>query len=384
MPTSAGEYYAEAGRSLGAHISSAFQQLAARRREEDKQRQQVQGILDVAKTIQVNDPKTGKPKAFFTPDQVQMVQHLLDQHKAYQAGAAAASLGMGKGILQRAAQMNQTMQGPIYKQDQYGVHQYNPHTGVWSTVNPRDPNTGLTAGQSATQTRLSQAARARTQDAQQKQFDSTLKGLGINRQQLFDPHALEGGAMVGGQFYVPGQIDPNTGVAPIPADKDGNFDQSKITAFRVGYRAPVWPTNDKGVPKKDLPPIDKGKPGTVIQPEDLQAYRDQALSLADPKFKQALMAPQWALGQDPEAPTNPQDPGSQTVGQVLQNAQDYAESMRKAALTNPEYRRRVLGAATSAATDTTTQMQMPSDTTVNPVQQATAPGAPEEDDSEGE
>src|ERR1044072_5433302 len=142
----AGEIYAQTGRDIGDHIFSAFSHLAARRQQEDRARQQVQGILDAAKTVQVTDPKTGKPKPFFSPEQVQTVQHLLDQHKAYQAGAMAAGFGMSKDILQRAAVMNQSMQGPIYKQDQFGVHQYNPHTGVWSTVNPRDPQSGLHAG----------------------------------------------------------------------------------------------------------------------------------------------------------------------------------------------------------------------------------------------
>src|SRR5947199_8011436 len=99
----AGEIYRHSISSFGNSIAEGIKYYQTRYEREKQMLDTVQGYLDVAKKLQVQDPKTGKPKNFFNDEQLNTVQQLIKEHKAYQAGSTAAALGIGKGLLQRAA-----------------------------------------------------------------------------------------------------------------------------------------------------------------------------------------------------------------------------------------------------------------------------------------
>src|SRR5438477_3107478 len=96
----------------GNAIAEALTRVAAQNAKQKAILDQVQGYIDVAKTVTRTDPKTGEQKPFFTPDQIQLVQQAHDQHHAALAASRATAFGMGKDILQRAAKADEIAQGP--------------------------------------------------------------------------------------------------------------------------------------------------------------------------------------------------------------------------------------------------------------------------------
>lgn len=377
-----GSIYAETGRDIASHISSAFQRLHAEHQKEEDARQRVQGVLDAAKTIQVNDPKTGKPKPFFSPDQVRTVQHLLDLHKAAQAGAMAGAFGMGQHAANRAAMLNNAQAGPLTYTTKDGTFLWNPSSGGFSQINPRDPKTGLTASASTNEAQKAQAFKARAADQQQKQFDKTLGTYGVNRAQLFNPNGMELGVQQGGQFFVPGQTNPLTKTTPFPNDpKTGAFDKSQANAVRVGYRAPVYPLDAKtGEPDTEQKPIDPGKPGTILTPDELTALQHQAISMGDPRYASAQQTIDYATGLLQKG--QGQLPNGADAQQTIQNAQLYMQKARSALspgrTANPEYIKQILGAAANKATDVTSQVSGDHEVAPQQVDQPAPPPPPDE------
>lgn len=354
-----GSIYAETGRDIASHISSAFQRLHAEHQKEEDARQRVQGVLDAAKTIQVNDPKTGKPKPFFSPDQVQTVQHLLDLHKAAQAGAMAAGMGMGANALARIRQQQALAGGPVSGHLPDGTPIIVGPTGAAHTYVPRNQQ-GQTANSILTQNRQAQIANSRNAFARQQAFDAQLKQAGVNRFSLFNQgEGVEGGKIVNGKFILPGQDmsgkpvnapppDPNepdggkayqAAIAKmvIPVTANGNFDQNQITEYRLGKRDPD--------PKGATPALQAGSTGHFLSKDDYQGLQDQAIYMGDPNLQRNKM---W-LESNKDSPD------------YADNLASYRNQIKQARAVmdpahpsyNPEYRAQVLSAGARSGTDTT-------------------------------
>lgn len=385
----AGEIYAHAGEQLGSHIAEAITRWQTIRRHDEDVHQKAQGLLDAASGIMVADGKGGQ-KPFFSKDQIATATNLLHMHKEAQAQAFMQANGFMQAA-RRAAMMNNAQLGPQTGYAKDGTPMRLSASGAWEPYVPRTRQ-GLTAGSVQSNTRLTQAARARTAEKQQQTFDGTLKSLGIdNRETLFNPAYIQRGYL--NPTEIPSKqahwYSSKTPGKPagtfVPLKPDEQPPEGVTPGYRVGFKPPVYPTKSDGVTQDTSAPASiKGSQGKFLPEPDLQGYRDMAIGLADPKFKNALAAPEWAKGKDPEAPTDPSNPDSKTVGAVLQDATNYANSMRKQALVNPDYRARVLGAAVSGATDTITQV--PGAPDPGAVAQPAAPVQTEEETSgdEGE
>src|SRR6266478_1350934 len=101
-------YYGGSGSGAGDiwyhALSGAGENLAkglAKYRKDSQDLQAIQGMLDVARRIQTPDQKTGKPKNFFSDQQIQDIQRLIDTRNAKAAGAQEMALGIGKGMVDR-------------------------------------------------------------------------------------------------------------------------------------------------------------------------------------------------------------------------------------------------------------------------------------------
>jgi hypothetical protein len=362
MPTDAGEIYAQTGRELGHTIASAMQRHEEIHRQQDKVQQQVQGLLDGAKTLTINDPKTGKPKPFFSPEQVQHVQSLLDQHKAYQAGSLAAGMGMGANAIARIRQQQAMSGGPVSGHLPDGTPIIVGPTGAVHTYVPRNAQ-GQTTNSQITQNRQAQIANARNAMARQTGFDTELSKQGLNRMSLFSPNVAAGveqGAVYNGKFYTPGEPavgpdkkplkttvtkpDPaNPGqttseevpIVPVMAGADGSFDRAQVNAVRVGYQ-PADPKNATAP---------GGKPGKILSMDDFNALQEQAVYMGDPN---AQRAKQWL-------DNNKDSPDYEANQKRYQGYLQKARAMMDPTQTvyNPEYRSQVLSAGGKSSTDTT-------------------------------
>ena len=65
--------------SAGAQLGHGIGMLFAGIRQRQLQAQQVQGLLDGARRLMITDQSTGKQKTFFTNQQLDPIQRLIDQ-----------------------------------------------------------------------------------------------------------------------------------------------------------------------------------------------------------------------------------------------------------------------------------------------------------------
>lgn len=286
-------------RSAGDDLAEMFKEFGKRHDKEKAMREVVQGYLNVAKGIQTQDPKTGKPKPFFTEDQLSTVQHLLDRHQAYQAGSAAAAMGMGKNMVQTVrtaeakqaaaaekakAQQQTMMQGPVTTTDRTGRgYIWNPHTGAWQTNTAVPRNTaGQTTEEQANLQKDMQTKMAAQQQLQRTGFATALKSMNLSPQALFDPSKQESGTVVPGRGFLNGDAMVNeygTG--------DPNQPPPEFTHVRIGYEPPQLDKNGKVAVDKKGKPIDPGVPGRVLSLPEFNALRDTQASLAGPTASDA-------------------------------------------------------------------------------------------------
>lgn len=311
-----GSIYRQSIAGFGSSIADGIKEYQTRYEKDKQMLDTVQGYLDVAKKLQVPDPKTGKPKNFFNDEQLNTVQQLIKEKKAYQAGATASALGIGKGILQRAQSAQELQSGPVTTVKEGIRYRLTPH-GEWLPVNAPPRNAmGQTPTQQANLQMKVQAQQSRGAAAQQAGLDKQLQTVGLDRASLFDPSVQQPGYMVDGKFQTPDDVsnDPRWKyhtdsegniISPGKLDTAAGKTTEHVTDFgdpshiRVGYVPPV--TDATGKSKG-------GNPGTVLAATQLQAYQDAAAKAAGPQASQAL---QWMRA-------NPENPLAQKVNAKLQ------------------------------------------------------------------
>lgn len=294
--------------SAGNSIADAIRRMGIEHQKQKASLDTVQGYLDAAKTIQVTDPKTGKPKQLFTPDQVQFVQQAIDQKHSELAGARAAALGIGKNILQRTASASAQAanaanpwiihDGRRYMLDKSGFPKVD-------TAVPRNAATGQTAGQQFRQGLQFSAAQQRTMAAAQKGTAEMLKAHNITATDLFDPSMVTPGTIDKGLFVASGQPTPppqGSGFGKVMNEIAGAFGgQATIDSSPSPEATPAPTPSHVQVGKIDptytqtadgkYRVADKGRPGALLTNEQFQAFQDQAAKL-DPSG-QGTDALQW-------------------------------------------------------------------------------------------
>lgn len=301
--------YPGRGENWGAPLGQALARIGIEHRKKTAMLDTVQGYLNVAKGITTTDPKTGKPKPFFTPDQLATVQNLVNQGKAYQAGSAASALGIGKNLAQRAEAAN--------AQSYNAANQHVLRNGVRYNVNPKTgaetPDTGKPVnqyGQTAEQ-QFNDALKLRGFDqrtlaAHNKGVDQMLKNAGVNRTNLFDPSAIQPGTVSKDGSFVPvgGTPTPTptpqglVGETQAIGDKlFGNFGGQSTptptptpeatpppdpTHYLVGARPPSisykqeLDSNGKATGNFKPVMLDNGSAGTVMSIDRFQSLQDEA------------------------------------------------------------------------------------------------------------
>jgi hypothetical protein len=294
--------YAAAGDDIAKGITAAFAQSQKQHHEAEG----VQGLLDIAKRMQIPDQKSGKPTNFFKDEQLQYVQRLIDNKKYHAAGQAEAALGIGKDMYNRIQTAAAKQQDAIAKQQRiqqqinqgpilatvpgHGTYMGNPNTGTYSadTNVPRNAM-GMTAEQQLNMQKgvnkdANAAATAQfkaqeyAKSAQTKIFNAYLKSSGISSPtDLFDPSIQQGGVFDSRTGFV--QTDPTAGP------------QSHI---RIYHKPPE--TDDKGkvILNAQGNPVG-ARAGVVLPTSQVVDMQNAAASMAGPQAVQAL---QW-LRQNP-------------------------------------------------------------------------------------
>jgi hypothetical protein len=171
-----------------------------------QQAQQVQGLVDAARRLMITDPATGKQKPWFTNQQLDPIQRLLDQHQAAQAGQLATFMGINNTLSQRvqaADQKAQWMAHPRVTID--GVNYLKTPGGGLKvdTGEPRDPVTLQTPQQQISMGFDYQKGARAAQTQQNAELETQLGKIGpkgISRYNLFDPDAQTFGTFQNGQF----------------------------------------------------------------------------------------------------------------------------------------------------------------------------------------
>lgn len=324
--------YPGRGENWGAPLGQALARIGIEHRKKTAMLDTVQGYLNVAKGITTTDPKTGKPKPFFTPDQLNTVQQLISQGKAYQAGAAASALGIGKNLATNAARANAKASmatdpffmrdGRRYIYDSKGVPK--PDTAV-----PRSAEYGQTAEQQINNSIALRGFNQRTLAAHNKGVDNLLKSNGVTRASLFDPAQVQPGSLTAdgsftnftGKPTVTPATQGNEGAfifggadTEIPGTPETTTPPVTPTHYRVGAVQPVWGQpagvhvlkdadgNDLQVDASGKPMpyrlLNKPSPGTVMSINQYQALQDAVAKGGAPMpgSDGKLYSPEDALG----------------------------------------------------------------------------------------
>jgi hypothetical protein len=306
-----GEMYRQGLSSFGHNLAEGIKDYQTRYERDKAMLDTVQGYLDVAKKLQVPDPKTGKPKNFFSDEQLNTVQQLIKERKAYQAGATASALGIGKGLIQRAAAASQS---PFISHDNRR-YLLNPKTGAVKpdTAQQRDQFGETRATQFNQKFRLNQSEQ-RALAAKQKGVDEMLKPYKLTRGDLFDTAKVQPGTLdKDGTFtpFTPPSAQPNApkggpsfanifgGLAPtdLPMSDEGSQSsdtstpapkQAKPTHVLVGYTPPTYVPEMKAgsdgspVPTGKYKITNKGTPGTVLSNDQYQSLQDSVAEAGHP------------------------------------------------------------------------------------------------------
>ena len=301
MPLNLGSGISSAGDDIG----NAIARMGIQMQKDKQDHETVQAMLDSAKQMQVPDMRTGKPKNFFSDDQLHHIQRLIDQKKYHAAGAMEATFGIGKDMfnrIQTAAAKQQAaldaenqrqramQQGPVLTTvPGHGNYRWTGKEYVPDTAVPRN-QMGLSAedqlnlqrgvNKDANQAQTAQfKAQEYAKTAQTKIFNAFLKSNGIDSPtDLFDPTIQQGGVASPQTGFV--QTDPANGPQ---------------THIRFYHKPPE--VDDKGNPILNAQgnPVG-GKFGVTLPTSQVVDMQNAAASLAGPQAVQAL---QW-LRENPD------------------------------------------------------------------------------------
>jgi hypothetical protein len=314
-------YYTGQSHGFGA-LGQGIGLLIGKTIQRRQQAQQVQGLVDAARRLMITDPATGKQKPWFTNQQLDPIQRLLDQHQAQQAGQLATFMGINNTLSQRVQAADQkaqwmanprvTINGiPYLKTPQGGLK---PDTGE-----ARSPITGETVPQQTERQFKSATGQRAAQTQQNTELEQQLAKIGptgISRFNLFDDSAQTKGTFQNGQFVPQGQPPPAAAAAVQSAQAAQAAQQSQPFAgvanalSRSGVRLP-----DLG---QYTPYLDLAGPGlgpiydTIQQQQQGSAQAAQAVQSAQAQQTAAAGAPQAdpthvMFGYAPPQPAQPAD-----------------------------------------------------------------------------
>lgn len=301
----AGQIYSDMGQHVGHNIEHAYQIYQQGQRKQDTSKA-LYGYLDMARRLEVPDPKTGKPKTVFDQKSLDIIESMLAHHNTAGAAAQEAAMGIGRGMVERYQNAAAKQQAAFQKQQdlQQSVQQgpilttvpgrgnyrwtgkeYVPDTAVPRNTMGLDANQQLDLqkgiAKDANQAQLAQfKAQQQAKIAQTKAFSAFLKSNGIaSPTDLFDPTIQEGGA-----------FDPGKGFVNKQPDQQGD-----PTHIRFYYRPPD--KDESGNPKLNAQGNPVGeKRGVVLPTTQVIGLQDAAAQMAGPQAVQAL---QW-LRQNPD------------------------------------------------------------------------------------
>jgi hypothetical protein len=233
-------YYTGQSHGFGA-LGQGIGLLIGKTIQRGQQAQQVQGLVDAARRLMITDPATGKQKPWFTNQQLDPIQRLLDQHQSAQAAQLAAFTGINNTLSQRVQKADQTAQWmanprimingiPYLKRPNFTI--------VPDTGEARSPTTGETVPQQTERQFKSAGGQRAAQTQQNSELETQLGKIGpkgISRYNLFDPDAQTFGTFQNGQF-VP--HDNQQQAAQVAQSPQGVGGQVANTLSNVGITLP--------------------------------------------------------------------------------------------------------------------------------------------------